>query len=296
MRLKISLDYWQALVAVVEEGSYARAAEALNKSQSTVNYAIGKLEELLDIQVFERVGRRSEPTPAGRALYQQGRFLLRQAEQVEERAGFLAAGWEPQLNLAAEIIFPPTLLLQCLQAFSAEPAAPPVEVFESVLGGTEELLREGEVDLAICSGIPDGFMGDTLMQVEFIAVAAPTHPLHQLNRELNMDDLRKHRQLVIRDSGRKRTPRVSSVISESRWTVSHISTSIRAACMGLGFAWFPKDSIQSQLASCELRPLPLQQGSRYWASLYLVYADVNAAGPAALKLGKIIREAAVKTS
>lgn len=291
MRLKISLEHWQALVAVVEEGSYARAASTLNKSQSTVSYAIGKIEQLLGIRLFDIVGRRSELTPAGQALYQQGRFLLRQAEQVEERAGYLAAGWEPQLSLAVEIIFPPGLLLRCLERFSDEPAAPPVEVYESVLGGTEELLREGKVDLAICSGIPAGFIGDTLMHVEFIAAAAPDHPLHRLDRELDMDDLRKHRHLIIRDSSRQRAPKASSVVSESRWTVSHMATSIRAACMGLGFAWFPRESIGSQLECGELKPLPLRQGAEYWTTLYLVFADVNAAGPAALKLADIIRAA-----
>ena len=50
---KISLDQWAALVSVVDSGGYARAGEALHKSQSTLTYAIQRLEELLGVKVFE---------------------------------------------------------------------------------------------------------------------------------------------------------------------------------------------------------------------------------------------------
>lgn len=291
MRPKISLEHWQALISVVEGGSYASAAIQLNKSQSTVSYAVSKIEEQLNIKVFNLIGRRSELTPAGRVLYRQGLALVRQAEHVEEKAAYLAAGWESKLSLAVEIIFPAWLLLECLQVFSSEPAAPPIELYESVLGGTEELLQAGKVDLAICSQVPTGFVGDSLMHIAFIATAAPTHPLHQLNRDLTLDDLRKHRQLIVRDSGTRRTTRATWEISEPRWTVSHITTSIRAVCMGFGFAWFPKESIRTELESGELKPLPLQQGAEHWTSLYLVFSNPNSAGPGTLKLAEIIRQA-----
>ena len=51
--MKIALDQWQALVSVVESGGYARAGESLHKSQSTLTYAIQKLESLLGVKVVE---------------------------------------------------------------------------------------------------------------------------------------------------------------------------------------------------------------------------------------------------
>ncbi|MEO7760886.1 MAG: LysR family transcriptional regulator, partial [Casimicrobiaceae bacterium] len=47
--LRISLEQWRALVAVVEQGSYARAAEALHKTQSSVTYAVQKLQSSLGV-------------------------------------------------------------------------------------------------------------------------------------------------------------------------------------------------------------------------------------------------------
>ncbi|WP_347330040.1 LysR family transcriptional regulator [Marinimicrobium locisalis] len=292
MRPKISLEHWQALISVVEGGSYSRASAQLNKSQSTLSYAVSKIEEILGIKVFNLVGRKAELTTAGQVLFRQGQFLLRQASQLEEKATSLAAGWESQVSLAVEMIFPPKLLLGCLEQFAQQSPEPRIELHESVLGGTEELLEQRQVDFAICAQVPTGCVGDYLMHLALVAVAAPSHPLHQLERELCMEDLREHRQLMFRDSGTRRVTPAAMEISESRWTVSHRETSIRAASMGMGYAWFPKEAIKSELEKGELKPLPLKQGAERRVALYLAFADTESAGPAARKLAKIIREAA----
>ena len=49
---RISLEQWRALQAVVERGGYAQAAEALHKSQSTLTYAVQKIESLLGAELL----------------------------------------------------------------------------------------------------------------------------------------------------------------------------------------------------------------------------------------------------
>ena len=77
---------------------------------------------------------------------------------------------------------------------------------------------------------------------------------------------------------------------DQRWTVSNMSTSIQAARMGYGFAWFPEDRIRDELAAGTLKPLPLREGGERFGELYLIFADRDAAGPATLRLAEIIRE------
>jgi DNA-binding transcriptional LysR family regulator len=126
------------------------------------------------------------------------------------------------------------------------------------------------------------------MQVRFVCAAAPSHPLHQLGRTLTLEDLRQHRHLVVRDSGALRS-RSGGWLNERRWTVSHKATSIRAACMGLGYAWYPEENIREELAADRLRPLPLAEGSERFVTLYLVYADPDTTAPGARRLGEILR-------
>src|ERR1700722_20680909 len=198
---RISLEQWRSLLAVVDAGGYAQAALVLHKSQSAVTYAVQKMETLLGVKVFEVVGRKAHLTPTGEVLYRRAKALLEEAGALEGAAGALAAGWEPELKIAVEIIFPTWLLLQCFASFGAEHPQTRLELYETVLSGTEEALLERRVDLAICSEMPRGFVGDFLIRLRFIPAAHPDHPLHRLGRELTLQDLRKHRHLVIRDTG-----------------------------------------------------------------------------------------------
>jgi DNA-binding transcriptional LysR family regulator len=209
---------------------------------------------------------------------------------MEDSARELAAGWEPELRIAVEVVFPTWLLLQSFQDFAAERPETRIELYETVLSGTEEMLLAGNVNFAICSQVPAGLAGDVLMQLGFIAVAHPDHPLHRLDRTLSLDDLRQHRQLVIRDSGSRRERNVSWLGSEQRWTVSHKATSIHAATMGLGFAWFAADTIRGELAAGTLKPLPLREGAERLGQLYLVFADRECAGPGARRLAALIEQ------
>src|SRR5687768_10600905 len=117
---RITLDQWSALAAVVEAGGYAKAAEALHKSQSSVTYAVQQIESLLDVKAFRIDGRKAVLTPTGELLYRRARYLLDEAAALERSSKRLSAGWEAEIRLAVEILFPSWLVLQCLDTFGAE--------------------------------------------------------------------------------------------------------------------------------------------------------------------------------
>ena len=139
---KISLEQWRALVTVVDAGGYAQAAAVLHKSQSAVTYGVQKLEALLGVKALAVVGRKAHLTPSGEVLYRRAKALLEEAGALEAAAGNLAAGWESELRLAVEIIFPTWLLLQCFARFGEEQPQTRIELYESVLSGTEEALLQ----------------------------------------------------------------------------------------------------------------------------------------------------------
>lgn len=204
MKTQVSLEQWQALIAVVDHGGYAQAAEALNKSQSAVSYAIQKLESSLGIGVLAIQGRKAQLTAAGQVLYQRASVLVEEARQIEALAHQFGQNWEAEVNVAVETLFPPWLLLDALGDFSLEAPQTRVDVLETVLSGTHDALVSRSVDLSITGQLLPGFLGNPLIRIRFIAVAHPDHPLHQLGRPVNYQDLRQHRQLVVRDSGARR--------------------------------------------------------------------------------------------
>lgn len=292
---RISLEQWRALTAVVEAGGYAQAAGRIHKTQSTISYAVQKIEQQLGVKLFEIRGRKAELTPAGQVLYRRAQLLLERAASLERGAANFAAGWEPELRLAVEILFPTWILLRSLERFSRERPEIRVQLYETVLGGTDEVLQERRVDLAVSPFIPQGFAGSPLLQLQLVPAAHPDHPLHQLGRAVTLDDLREHRQLVIRDTAIQRTRESGGWLgAEQRWTVSHKATQIAAACMGLGFAWFAKEAIQRELDAGRLEPLPMRESGERFVQMYLVFADPENPGKAAARLAEILREDAAE--
>lgn len=286
---RVSLDQWRTFVTVVDAGSYARAAEQLHRSQSSLSYAINKLQTQLGVEVFTVEGRKSRLTPAGTALLRHARQLLKDAEELQSLAGHLKRGWEPEVRLVVDVIFPNALLLKALQDFVPIAGSSRVQLHEVVLSGADEALLAGQADLAIAAFVPPGFLGEKLIELEFVAVAATGHPLHRLKRSLALKDLARERQLVVRDSGISMKRDTGWLGAEQRWTVTQMATSIELVRGGMGFAWLPRHMIEAYLANGELKPLPLQRGGTRMAALHLIVAKPDEAGPAACELARILR-------
>ncbi len=288
---KVSLDQWRAFIAVVENDGFAKAAGQVHKTQSSVSYAVQKIEQLLDVKLFEKQGRKAVLTAAGEALYRRSKNLVERADALERGAAELDEDWDPELRIAVEIVYPTWALLGSMQRFSEERPQTRIQLFETVLGGTDEALFERAVDLAVSPHVPQGFSGDPLLRIRFVAAATPNHPLHQLGRALTLDDLREHRHLFIRDSAVQRTRESGGWLgADQRWTVSHKATQIAAACMGLGFAWFPEDSIRKELEEGSLQPLPMREGAERYGEVYLIFADPDFPSASAVRMAEILRE------
>ncbi len=287
---KVTLEQWRALLAVIDAGGYAKAAELLNKSQSAVSYAISQLETALGVKVFQLQGRKAVASPAGELLYRRAKQLLEQAERLEKSAGCLSIHVEPLVKIAADIIIPTTCVLQCLAIFAQDFPDTRVEIFESVLSGTEDALLQRQVDLAIGGRVPMGFMGEKLVAVTMRGVSSANHPLQLLGRPINDEDMRQHRQIIVRDSGQYRRRTEGWQEADQRWTVSHIKTSLDAIRMGLGYAWLPDAYTNEDIAAGRLKYLPVEVGSVREVTTYLTFADRDFAGPATKHLAEILKK------
>ena len=94
-RPKTTLEQWRILQAVVDHGGYAKAADYLNKSQSSLNHAVAKLQNLLDVQLLEVKGRKAFLTPAGEVMLRRSRNLTDNVEALEALAVNINQAWEP---------------------------------------------------------------------------------------------------------------------------------------------------------------------------------------------------------
>ena len=78
--------------AVVDQGGFSQASQAVHKSQSTIHHAVHRLEDALGVQLLEVKGRKAELTAAGELMLRRANYLLEEAMKVEAVAGTLSAG------------------------------------------------------------------------------------------------------------------------------------------------------------------------------------------------------------
>lgn len=286
---RISLEQWAAFKAVVDEGSYAKAAELLNKSQSAISYAIARLNELLPAPALVLEGRKAVLSPAGETLYRYAGTLLEQAYATEQAAAYLASGWESSITIVTDSLTPMQSVLCALQRFSERSPLTRIKILETSLSGTDEAVLGRECDLALMPRVPPGFLGTPVFQVKMLAVAHKDHPLAQLTA-VNEAALKNHRQIVVRDSGVRREQNAGWLGSEQRWTVSHFATSVETVEAGLGFAFLPKHRIQASLDSGLLVVLPLSMGAERHIPLNLVITQPSHSGPATNALAGILTD------
>ncbi|WP_194787654.1 LysR family transcriptional regulator [Pseudomonas sp. UFMG81] len=287
---RISLEQWRAFVSTVECGGFQQAGEHLYKSQSAVSHAVNRMEQLLGQALFVIEGRKAVLTPLGQALLPQAKHLLGAAQKLEQLANQYQPGLFSELALAVDVLFPVERLQQALEAFAQQFPDYRIRLYETALSGARELLEDGKVELAIASSLPPGYVQALLLDVSLACVVAASHPLSQAEGELSLDDMKPHRQVVIRDSGTRQSQNSGWLGTSQRWTVSSLALAERFVERSLGFAWLPEHGVRDGLAQGRLRRLPLQHQRVREVPLYMGYAQAYRHNPAVQWLAQCLHE------
>lgn len=245
--MNLSLESLQILDAIERKGSFAGAAEELARVPSALTYTIRKLEENLDVLLFDRRGHRAKLTLAGRALLDEGRHLLQAANDLECRIKRIATGWEVELRIALEGMLPFEALTPLLQAFYAEQPVTRLRFSYEVLSGTWDAILDGRADLVI--GAPDiltqarstsGLHLRTLGQLSMVFAVAPNHPLAAIKKPLSATQIQAHRAIAVGDTTRHLPPRSVGLLSgQEVLTVPNMRAKVQAQCDGLGCGYLP---------------------------------------------------------
>jgi DNA-binding transcriptional LysR family regulator len=278
---KTSLEQWAVLAAVIDQGGYAQAAAALHRSQSAVSYAVSRLQEDLDLPLLTLEGRKAVLTPHGQTLLQRARGVLHDMTTLELLARSLKQGWEPELNVVVDAAFPRDHLMKIIAELQQLCPNTQMQLSDAVLSGAEEAIADELADVVVTAVVPKDHFGGFLLDVTFVAVARPEHPLFGLGRELSFEDLARHVQVVVRDSGMKHPRDEGWLGAERRCTVSSMEASLATVKAGLAYAWLPEHVVADSLRSGALKPLPLAEGRERRVPLYLVLVRPEMAGPAA---------------
>ena len=242
--------------AVVDQGSYPRAAERLGYTQSTVTVHIQQLEEELGVPLFQRVGRRMTLTQAGEQALAQTRELLLAAERLSQ------LGLERQAPSG-------TLRVDMAETLLCYKTQPVIQKFRKLAPQVRLIIRSRNcLDIAenVRSGACDLGVGydmdwsrdvlevEPMGEYEVILLAAPQFA----HRDFTTPGQRKPVSLVTDEPDsifRRRLEeylRARNITLDATLELWSIETIKRCVMSNLGFTYLPRFAAQGELADGRL--------------------------------------------
>lgn len=275
--MNTTLDQWEVLEAVVKAGSFAAAAAKIHRSQSTISYAISRLQEQFNSPLLEMKGRRAYLTETGKALLAQAQPLLAGFRALEQNSALRGPGMRKRLSISADSLYPSERLFGAISELTRiYPDIHPQVHRTPFITPAQEFTDFG-ADLCItCLPTGEQFV-KPIVDIRIRAVARVDHPLHAVNRELTKLDLIKHLAVIIENSTGPEPRRQPHSESQPHVVVNTIDSAVQAVRSGICFGWLPVYRIAPYLNSGELVSLPLPLGGERSVRISLVLKDFDSA-------------------
>ena len=268
MGIDVDLRRLRLFTEVVRQGGFSRAAKAAFATQPTVSKAVKQLEGELGVELFHRIGRRSELTSAGKVVYARAVDLLaRSADLLAEldamrglKRGTLRVGF-PRLGSTA-------LFAPMYASFRRRYPGIEVQLSAHDRRGLEARLRVGELDLAVIAHpIPEDFDSQEL-RADPLAVLLPRDHPAAAQRDVSLLRLAQSPIVLSGDEStlddlileayrkRKLAPAVAARSSQVDFVFELVAA-------GTGIAFLPRP-VAEQRRHRSVRAVPLREPRLEW--------------------------------
>lgn len=278
-----TLDQLRVFVAVIDCGSFSRAARELHRTQSVVSYTIANLEAQLNVALFDRSKRKPTLTEAGKALLADARTVGMKVDAMRARAKTLAQGLEAEVSLAVDVMFPNCRLVEALKAFQQEFPTVGLRLRIEALGAVMHLVGERVCQIGITGPMldfADTFQHQQLGHITMVPVASPDHPLGKMDGIIPTEVARDHIQLVLTDRSQLTSGQNFGVIALRDWRLGDLGAKHMLLLNGLGWGSMPEEMIRADLESGRLVHLQLAHMISGQYSLHMINRVDEAPGVA----------------
>ena len=283
-----TLDAWVILQAVVQLGGFGPAAKKLNRSQSTISYAIGRLQEQLGVRLFEIHGRKAQLTEAGRVLLADVEPHLAGFHELEQRARVMASGGASEIRISVDSIFPDDRLFEVLAAFSHSFPRVRLKLRQGTFLSADSEFSPHNSQICVTGLVSRELLVKPILVIGMIAVARRDHPLVTIPRRLSRTDLMQHILVTIESAASGSLKQQPRLPTQRVLPVSTIESAISAVRSGLCFGWLPRYRIQSELDCGDFLVLALPAGKTRDVRLNLVCKDLGVSNSEANTLAELL--------
>lgn len=286
MRLKTTLDQWVTLFEIDRAGSIQAAAAKLNKSHTTLIYSVRKLEGQLGVSLVQVQGRRIVLTKHGKSLLRRANSMIEQAKELEEISTLLVQGIESEIVIAIDHLCDRNWLYQPMSEFLSQNSATSVQIIETSLSKTTEMVINESSDISIINLPIVNHSCDAFGIVTMSLIVAKNHSLTE-HSELCLTNLNTVPQIVVRDLGGGIQRDEGWLKSNQRITVDNFDHALQAVKQGLGYCRLPQH-IVSNYKDDDIVALKVENADSYTVPLHISLPKGAKTGPAAKFLYQLL--------
>ncbi len=269
--MSFNLEQLRILQAIVEQGSFKRAAEMMYISQPAVSLQIQNLERTLGVPIFDRAGRKAELTQAGRLLLRYADKLLTLAEEARRAIEDLDRLHGGSLTIGASQTTGTYLLPRLVGIFRQQYPEVSVQLHVLSTRRTAHGVAEGRFDLGVVGGEVPEELTDRLEVRPFaedalVLVVPRDHPLGKNGEKVYKDALYTLKFIALDPASTTRKV-IDQVLQQGgvdtrnlhiEMELSSIEAIKTAVQAGLGVAFVSTTSIDKELRLGELRQVLVQ--------------------------------------
>ena len=246
----VTLDQLRTFIAAVDEGSFSAAGRKLRRAQSVVSQTLANLEAQLGIRLFDRSERYPILTEEGRSLLPDARSVADNIDEFKARARAMREGLEPELAVAMEVMYPMEALTRA--ATHSRKAYPhtPLRLYVEALGAVIKPVLDRNCSIGIVGSlpvIPDELQSEPLLDLPFVTVVSPGHPLAGKRGAISASIVAKQVQLVLTDRTELTSGRDFGVLSPLTWRLADLGAKHAFLRAGLGWGHMPLHMVQADL-------------------------------------------------
>ena len=281
----VTLDQLRTFVAAVDEGSFSAAGRKLRRAQSVVSQTLANLEAQLGIKLFDRSERYPKLTEEGRSLLPDARAVADNIDEFKARARAMREGLEPELAVAMDVMYPMEALTRA--ATHSRKAYPhtPLRLYVEALGAVIKPVLDRNCSIGIVGSlptIPDELQAEPLLDLPFVTVVSPGHPLAGKRGAVSSAAAAKHVQLVLTDRTALTSGRDFGVVSPLTWRLADLGAKHAFLRAGLGWGHMPLHMVQGDLDEKALVKIRVESLPRdVIMQMRVVYRRDAPPGPAA---------------
>ncbi len=248
----VTLDQLRTFIAAADEGSFSAAGRKLRRAQSVVSQTLANLEAQLGVKLFDRSARYPCLTDEGRSLLADARSVADNVDGFKARAHAIREGLEPELAVAMEVMYPMTALTKAAAHSRKTYPHTSLRLYVEALGAVIKPVLDRNCSIGVIGSlpvVPDELQTEPLLDLPFVTVVSPSHPLAAKRGVVSTAAIAKQVQLVLTDRSALTEGRDFGVLSPLTWRLADLGAKHAFLRAGLGWGHMPLHIVQADLSS-----------------------------------------------